>query len=334
MEQEKFPEMNITSNANDVFQNEECKVMRLMNETGEGTMTIYQVFEGVYIMYNNFHMKECKTDFNAADDFLCIDHCREGQIETCDREGNNCSLTAGELRVDDGTHNNGTSTFPLNHYYGITIGFELNKANKALKGYVPDFSVSAEDILRKYCRQFKPYVIASAPEINHIFSELYNVPASIKHEFYKIKILELLLYLSALEIDKYKVEKPYFYKGDIEKIRAIHKLMTTNLNRIYTIEELAQKFDIKVTALKKCFRNEYGTPVFTYMKKYRLNTAAVLLKHNKELKISEIAERVGYTSASKFSAAFAREMGRTPLEYRRYGALKEVLNDTDTSLHA
>ena len=146
MEQEKFPEMNIISNANDVFQNEECKVMRLMNETGEGTMTIYQVFEGVYIMYNNFHMKECKTDFNSADDFLCIDHCREGQIETCDREGNNCSLTAGELRVDDGTHNNGTSTFPLNHYYGITIGFELNKANKALKGYVPDFSVSAEDI--------------------------------------------------------------------------------------------------------------------------------------------------------------------------------------------
>lgn len=56
MEQEKFPEMNIISNANDVFRNEECKVMRLMNETGEGTMTIYQVFEGVYIMYNNFHM--------------------------------------------------------------------------------------------------------------------------------------------------------------------------------------------------------------------------------------------------------------------------------------
>ena len=34
-----------------------------------------------------------------------------------------------------------------------------------------------------------------------------------------------------------------------------------------------------------------------------------------------------------FSAAFAREMGRTPLEYRRYGALKEVLNDTDINLH-
>ena len=33
-----------------------CSVYQLRNESGEGTMTVYEVFPGTTILYNDFHM--------------------------------------------------------------------------------------------------------------------------------------------------------------------------------------------------------------------------------------------------------------------------------------
>ena len=55
--------------------------MRLSDSSGEGMMTLYHVFPGVFLMYNDFHMKECISGFQTDMDLLCIDHCREGRIE-------------------------------------------------------------------------------------------------------------------------------------------------------------------------------------------------------------------------------------------------------------
>ena len=85
----------------------------------------------------------------------------------------------------------------------------------------------------------------------------------------------------------------------------------------YTLEELAERFDIALTPLKNCFKSVYGSPIFTYMRLYRMNYAAALLKSSKNLKVAEIAGAVGYDSPSKFAAAFKQTMGKTPLEYRK-----------------
>ena len=51
------------------------------------------------------------------------------------------------------------------------------------------------------------------PGIEHIFSELYLVPQQIKGDYYKVKALELLLYLDALQFSDSKEDRPYFYKA-------------------------------------------------------------------------------------------------------------------------
>ncbi len=312
------------TNVTDVFEKDNCKIMRLTSGTGEGIMTAYQVMDGIMIMHNNFHMESCLSNFAEKGSFLCIDHCREGRIETCILPDSVCCLSSGELRIDDGRHNNGISNFPLKHYYGLTIAFDLDKAQRALDSYISDFNVKLSGISEKYCHYKEPYVLSSSPEIAHIFSELYNVPTKIRHDYYRIKILELLLFLDALEIEKYKTEKPYFYKGQVEKIHAIHSLMTSDLTKTYTIEELAQRFDIAPTALKQCFGSIYGSPIFSYMKNYRLDHAAFLLKTNPSMKVNDIAAAVGYETAGKFSAAFRKKTGITPLEYRKNGVHNEV----------
>lgn len=305
------------SNVQDMIETDGCKVMCLRDKTGEGMMTLYDVFPGVILMYNDFHMKECVSGFQSDIDLLCIDHCREGRIEHEVDENAYSYLEAGDLRVDKRTHHGGKVEFPLCHYHGITIGFSMETASKEIPAYMKGFSVDLYRLQKKYCNDRKPYVIPGEPAIEHIFSELYNVPVKIKVDYFRIKVLELLLYLDALELTGHTEERPYFYKGQVEKIKAIQALLTEDLTRNYTLEELSARFDIALTPLKSCFKSVYGTPIFTYMRIYRMNYAASLLKSDKSLKVAEIAGLVGYDSPSKFAAAFHQTMGKTPLEYRK-----------------
>ena len=53
-----------------------------------------------------------------------------------------------------------------------------------------------------------------------------------------------------------------------------------------------------------------------YMRNYRMDLAASLLTQTDE-PITVIAGKVGYTNTSKFSEAFKKVKGKTPLEYRK-----------------
>ena len=193
----------------------------------------------------------------------------------------------------------------------------MEEVSKDISLSMIGFSVERYELQHKYCGDRTPYVIPGEPGIEHIFSELYNVPVKIKKDYFKIKVLELLLYLDALELSGHTEERPYFYKGQVEKIKAIQALLTQDLTQNYTLEELSARFDIALTPMKNCFKSVYGSPIFTYMRNYRMNYAASLLKSDKSLKVAEIAGLVGYDSPSKFASAFHQTMGKTPLEYRK-----------------
>lgn len=64
-----------------------------------------------------------------------------------------------------------------------------------------------------------------------------------------------MLYLDALELAGTKEERPYFYKTQVEKIKAIRSLMTENLTEHYTLDDLAKRFDIPHTTMKSCFKS-------------------------------------------------------------------------------
>ncbi len=57
----------------------------------------------------------------------------------------------------------------------------------------------------------------------------------------------------------------------MEKVKAIHTLMTENLYKHYTLYQLSKEFDIPLTSMKICFKNVYGNSIFAYMRFYRIN---------------------------------------------------------------
>lgn len=305
------------SNVEEVLRNDVCMVYEMKNDTGKGSMTVYQILDGVFIMFNDFNMRECTSEFRTSENLLCIDHCREGKMQQI--HGREIFfMEEGDIFVDTRKNHDGFCSFPSHHYHGVSIGFKMDIAQKSIEQAVPGIPVELKHIKEKFCRREGCRLIRKDHVAERIFYDLYRVPGQIKQRYFLIKVLELLVYMEALKLPENEKEHVYFYVDDVEKVKIIWELLTENLSRNYSLKELSKRFGISETAMKRCFKEIFGDSIHAYIKKYRMNYAATLLKTNTGLRVSDIALSVGYETPSKFSAAFKSVVGYTPTEYRKY----------------
>lgn len=298
-------------------QSDGCSVYQFRNETGEGTMTCYEVFPGAMLSFNDFHMAYFESEYIPERNIFAVDHCREGRMEYLAAKDAYAYVEAGDMKLDRRLSHTGKFVFPANHFHGLTVVFDMDIAEKALGEEMKDFPVSLEVLQKKYCLDIYPRLIRKMEQTDRVFGELYQVPEKIRIPYFKVKIMELLLYLQALELPKEQEEQPYYYKTQVEKVKAMQAFLAEHMGENYTQEELAEQFGISLTGMKKCFKSIYGVTIGAWLTEYRMNQAAELLRKNQNQSVAEIAGLVGYDSASKFAMAFRKVMGMSPLEYRR-----------------
>ena len=94
--------------------------------------------------------------------------------------------------------------------------------------------------------------------------------------------------------------------------------MHAQLARSWTVPQLAKTAALSRSAFFDRFTRNVGLPPMEYLLAWRMAVAKALLRRQ-ELGIAEVAERVGYGSASTFSTAFSRHVGRPPGRYARQG---------------
>lgn len=298
-------------------QSDGCAVWQFCNETGDGTMTVYEVFPGVILCFNDFHMEQYHSNFTLDNRILAIDHCRDGQMEYVAKNGMVGYMASGDMKLDRRRQHTGEFVFPSCHYHGLTVAFDLDTVGQSLSEEVKEFPVSPEQIIERFSLEDYPRILHGMEEAEHIFGELYRVPAKIRIPYFKVKILELLLYLDAVTVPENDDDRPYFYRSQVEKVKAIRQFLIDHISENFTQEELSKRFDISMTAMKNCFRSVYGEAIGTWLASYRMNMAAEMLLKGRETGIAEIGSRFGYDNAGKFTEAFKKIMKLTPSEYRR-----------------
>ncbi|MFI5606648.1 AraC family transcriptional regulator [Amycolatopsis sp. NPDC051903] len=84
----------------------------------------------------------------------------------------------------------------------------------------------------------------------------------------------------------------------------------------WTVAGLAGETGVSRAALARRFTSAVGEPPMAYLAAFRLALAADLLRRHPDATIGAIAHRVGYGSAFALSAAFKRQYGRSPQQYR------------------
>ena len=287
----------------------------LENESGVGDITVYQVFPGIELVYNDMHMAYCNKQQKPAKDVMEINYCKEGRCECSFSEHEYCYMSAGDLSFCSLQESSHQSEFPTAHYHGITITVDFSGITDEMKNVLELLSVNIERI--KELSRIQNFTIIRANEtIGHIFSELYKVPEKIRHGYIRVKVLELLLVLTEFDFMDRKTERARFSEAQIGTVKKIHAFLVEHFDEHYTIDFLSERFEISPTVMKKCFKGVYGDSVYAYMKRYRLQVAERLLKES-QMTIGEIAEKIGYLNPNKFTSAFRAEYGIPPTSFRK-----------------
>ena len=95
-------------------------------------------------------------------------------------------------------------------------------------------------------------------------------------------------------------------------IRGLHERPT----HAWTVAELAKQAALSRSTFFERFNREVGVAPMEYLLAWRMALAKDLLRRDGG-RMAEIAERVGYSSASTFSVAFTRHVGCPPARYAR-----------------
>ena len=130
------------------------------------------------------------------------------------------------------------------------------------------------------------------------------------------RLIEVLL-IEALRSSKGSDASPGLVRGLADcRLAAAIRGMHEQPSRQWTVAELAKEAALSRSAFFERFSRAVGVAPMEYLLAWRMAVAKNLLRH-REAGIAEIAERVGYSSASTFSVAFARHVGMPPARYAR-----------------
>ena len=284
--------------------------LEIRKKDGSVMMDCYEVFDGICLAYNNVDLLKCEEENTLMDDVFGIEHCREGKVEWNFNQEDYAYLGPGSLTPCDYSETSGNFEFPLRHYKGMSITFNLKQAQKALpEEFQIDLLAIKKNIKRAGIINLDHDVRAT-----YILGMIYEAQTlSLLHK--KMAVLEFLMLLNELEWDAMTQKPLYFPKPQVNKIKEIEKFLCRNLEKKYTLEELSRQFSIPVTAIRKCFVGIYGDSVASYIRKKRMEKAKDLLS-NTQYPITEIALKVGYDNPSKFSSAFRSYTKLSPYVYR------------------
>ena len=161
-------------------QSDLCAVRQFSNETGGGTMTTYDVFPGVVLSFNDFHVERFERRCVADHSLFAIDHCREGRTEYTPGENVLACAEAGGMKLNLCLQHTGMFVFTSHHYHGLTVAFDREVVRCSLSTEIRDFPVTPEGIIARWKLREHPRVLHGAEQMEHIFGELYRVPEKIR----------------------------------------------------------------------------------------------------------------------------------------------------------
>lgn len=150
--------------------------------------------------------------------------------------------------------------------------------------------------LVNYIDSLKPYLIE--PDYTEV-------------SFVKIKLFELLFYLSMWEQDVFDIllDLKISYKSDIVST------MEENIMNSISINQIAALTGRSLSGFRRDFLSVYNMPPSQWIRYKRLEKAKELLLDTK-MSITEICYNLGFESIAHFSRLFKVQFSQSPTEYR------------------
>lgn len=133
--------------------------------------------------------------------------------------------------------------------------------------------------------------------------------------YLKVKVLELLLFLSALEVSPVPQAVPGLTRGQVSLARKAADYLLANTESKVTTQDLSRHFGASAAQIRASFQGVYDRSPAAWLRLQKMHGAAELLRST-DRTVLDIAGQFGYDNASKFARAFRDVIGVSPNEYR------------------
>lgn len=273
----------------------------------------YYIPHGIAIEYQVNHPDKALHSHSFIEIFYIL----QGKMEH-NFNGRKKILTAGDFAIID-----------LNSYHSLTAinGERCDLINCLFLPSFLDISLSNNDDISKIFKSREIQHRIDIPKEMYISSVYHENDNKIKQllldmqsEFFrselgylkilKSQLVQLLIYLlrymnpqtqettnSVMDIAINYIEKNFYKKITLEEISSLLH---------YTPQYFCSKFKL-----------ETGYSFAEYLQKVRINKSCQLLQDT-NMKISEIAEAVGYSDIRYYERIFRKYINRTPLQHRKF----------------
>ena len=246
--------------------------------------------------------------------YLKLNFCTGGRCEV--------PLPTGYIYIDQGTLSVdvnppvGVMLCPGGCYQGLELAVDLEMCggNAALLDYGIDLGAAPARLANRGGSFLSKVSASWEQRARQLMAHIDQ--ADLDLAAYRFLTLELLRLLDTGEETSGQLAPVFLTRGQRAAALKASEAMSEDLRCQIGLPQLAELAGVSPASLKKYFSQVYGVPISVYLRTMRMARAKELLSST-ALRISDIADAVGYENQGKFGAAFRRETGVTPLEYRR-----------------
>lgn len=120
----------------------------------------------------------------------------------------------------------------------------------------------------------------------------------------------------AIMLAKYILLKSMIRPDLSESMQKAVDYISGNLQTELSVKSISKEINVSKSVLYKNFHAHLGCTVSEYIHTKRIERAMELITDT-DLSIEEISQRVGFSSASYFSKIFKKQIGMSPLKYKK-----------------
>lgn len=186
------------------------------------------------------------------------------------------------------------------------------------------FESTSEDITNNLCKSLneKAKIFLESSLNVYIFEETMDISKLREQVKNFKKISNNIINNREYKIYNLSLNKEFIdtlEKNDLQTnltaIKLAKEYIIKNFNKNITLKEVADSVFLSQNYLSELFKKELNEGFYDFLSNYRINVSKQLLLTT-NLKVYEIAERVGYNDSISFGRAFKKITGTTPNGFR------------------
>lgn len=278
----------------------------------------------------------CNKIINIVKNFMKLDVHIGGSLITSDLKNLKVAYNEAEIAVSQSFYSQDHAVhFYAPHFVKSTEGqreyqqyideicdcIRKGENEKALDSFEKLFHIQSENrvpvetikgsgmFIESCCRRYLLEYDTTIAEVMHLkkdFSQIiYDCFQMEEFHDIMIKLIDEIADFIAHSVDR----KNIF-------IHECEKIIKENVERNISVSEIAERMGVSGSYLSRIFKEKTGSTVINAINRVKLETAQDLLK-NTDMKIYEIADRLGFENITYFSHFFKKHMHISPVEYKK-----------------